>query len=35
MRRYFYGVKVQVLVTETGIPVEFGLVPRMKVMYRQ
>lgn len=27
MRRYFYGVKVQVLVTSTGIPVEFGFVP--------
>lgn len=27
MRRYFYGVKVQVLVTEKGIPVEFGFVP--------
>lgn len=27
MRRYFYGVKVQVLTTETGIPVEFGFVP--------
>ena len=27
MRRYFYGVKVQVLVSKTGIPVEFGFVP--------
>lgn len=27
MRRYFYGVKVQVLVTSSGIPVEFGFVP--------
>jgi hypothetical protein len=27
MRRYFYGVKVQVLVTASGIPVEFGFVP--------
>jgi len=27
MRRYFYGVKVQVLVTKEGIPVEFGFVP--------
>jgi hypothetical protein len=27
MRRYFYGVKVQVLVNECGIPVEFGFVP--------
>ncbi|MEJ0101763.1 MAG: IS982 family transposase [Bacteroidota bacterium] len=27
MRRYFYGVKVQVLVTDKGIPVEFGFVP--------
>jgi hypothetical protein len=27
MRRYFYGVKVQVLVDSTGIPVEFGFVP--------
>jgi len=27
MRRYFYGVKVQVLTTDTGIPVEFGFVP--------
>jgi hypothetical protein len=27
MRRYFYGVKVQVLVTDEGIPVEFGFVP--------
>lgn len=27
MRRYFYGVKVQVLTTEKGIPVEFGFVP--------
>ena len=27
MRRYFYGVKVQVLVNATGIPVEFGFVP--------
>jgi hypothetical protein len=27
MRRYFYGVKVQVLTTETGLPVEFGFVP--------
>lgn len=27
MRRYFYGVKVQVLVNKHGIPVEFGFVP--------
>jgi Transposase DDE domain len=27
MRRYFYGVKVQVLVNSQGIPVEFGFVP--------
>ncbi len=27
MRRYFYGVKVQVLITTTGIPVEFCFVP--------
>ena len=27
MRRYFYGVKVQVLVNDSGIPVEFGFVP--------
>ncbi len=27
MRRYFYGVKVQVLTTEKGIPVEFSFVP--------
>ncbi len=27
MRRYFYGVKVQVLVNCSGIPVEFGFVP--------
>lgn len=27
MRRYFYGVKVQVLVNNCGIPVEFGFVP--------
>lgn len=27
MRRYFYGVKVQVLSTEKGIPVEFSFVP--------
>ena len=27
MRRYFYGVKVQLLVTSGGIPVEFGFVP--------
>jgi hypothetical protein len=27
MRRYFYGVKVQVLVNASGIPVEFGFVP--------
>src|SRR6476469_7348151 len=27
MRRYFYGVKVQVLTTVSGIPVEFGFVP--------
>ncbi len=27
MRRYFYGVKVQVLVTAQGIPVEFCFVP--------
>ncbi|GAB3413470.1 IS982 family transposase [Niabella aquatica] len=30
MRRYFYGVKVQVLVNSTGIPVEFGFVPGSK-----
>lgn len=27
MRRYFYGVKVQLLITQEGIPVEFGFVP--------
>jgi hypothetical protein len=27
MRRYFYGVKVQVLTTTSGIPVEFCFVP--------
>lgn len=27
MRRYFYGVKVQMLVTRTGVPVEFCFVP--------
>jgi hypothetical protein len=27
MRRYFYGVRVQVLTTATGIPVEFCFVP--------
>ncbi len=27
MRRYFYGIKVQVLVTDKGIPVEFCFVP--------
>src|SRR5215210_1290407 len=27
MRRYFYGVKVQVLTTASGIPVEFCFVP--------
>lgn len=27
MRRYFYGVKVQVLTTSSGIPVEFCFVP--------
>ena len=27
MRRYFYGVKVQVLTTGQGVPVEFGFVP--------
>jgi len=27
MRRYFYGVKVQALVNNCGIPVEFGFVP--------
>ena len=27
MRRYFYAVKVQLLVTKDGIPVEFGYVP--------
>ena len=27
MRRYFYGVKVQVLVNAQGVPVEFGFVP--------
>jgi hypothetical protein len=26
-RRYFYGVKVRVLTTEDGIPVEFAFVP--------
>ena len=26
MRRYFYGVKVQLLITKDGIPVEFGFV---------
>ena len=27
MRRYFYGIKVQVLITAQGIPVEFCFVP--------
>ncbi len=27
MKRYFYGIKVQLLTTETGIPVEFYIVP--------
>lgn len=27
LRRYFYGVKVQLLVTQSGIPVEFCFVP--------
>jgi len=27
MRRYFYGVKVQVLTNRQGVPVEFGFVP--------
>jgi len=27
MRRYFYGVKVQLLITKDGIPVELGFVP--------
>lgn len=27
MRRYFYGIKVQLLVTKGGIPVEFDFVP--------
>jgi len=27
MRRYFYGVKVHLLVTKDGVPVEFGFVP--------
>lgn len=27
MRRYFYGVKVQVMINAQGIPVEFGFVP--------
>ena len=27
MQRYFYGVKVHVLVSKNGIPVEFGFVP--------
>ncbi len=27
MRRYFYGVKVQLLITKDGRPVEFGFVP--------
>lgn len=27
MRRYFYGVKVQVLTNQQGVPVEFGFVP--------
>jgi len=27
MRRYFYGVKVHILVTKDGVPVEFGFVP--------
>jgi hypothetical protein len=30
MRRYFYGVKVQVLINSQGIPVEFGFVPGCK-----
>ena len=27
MRRYFYGVKVQLLINACGVPVEFGFVP--------
>jgi Transposase DDE domain len=27
MRRYFYGIKVQLLVTKDGIPAEFSYVP--------
>jgi hypothetical protein len=27
MRRYFYGIKVQLLITKDGIPVEFSYVP--------
>lgn len=27
MQRYFYGVKVQMLISSSGIPVEFGFVP--------
>ena len=34
MRRYFYGVKVQVLTTQQGIPVEFCFVLDVKVMCR-
>ena len=34
MRRYFYGVKVQVLTTTSGIPVEFCLYLAVKVMCR-
>ena len=30
MHRIFYGVKVQVLVTTSGIPVEFCFVPGSK-----
>lgn len=30
MRRYFYGVKVQVMIKVSGVPVEFGFVPGCK-----
>jgi len=30
IRRYFYGVKVPVLITTNGIPVEFCFVPGSK-----
>ena len=33
MRRYFDEVKVQVLTTSSGIPVEFCFVPGSEVMY--